>query len=105
VDFARFDGVRDQLWLRFTWQEPDSLRYDAEPAAIEEGIKAVAKFQQAFKHRSIFSDCSSAIARVKHNKFETGNRSCLTIPSTAHGTFLGRWSNYRLLSVALELGG
>jgi ribonuclease HI len=30
--------------------------YDAEVAAIEEGIKAVSKSQQAFKHLSIFSD-------------------------------------------------
>jgi ribonuclease HI len=41
---------------------------DAEVAAIEEGIKTVSKSQQAFKHLSIFSDSTSAIARVKHNK-------------------------------------
>jgi ribonuclease HI len=46
--------------------------YDAEVAAIEEGIKAVSKSQQAFKHLSIFSDSTSAIARVKHNKTGPG---------------------------------
>jgi ribonuclease HI len=46
--------------------------YDAEVAAIEEGIKAVSKSQQAFKHPSIFSDSTSAIARVKHNKTGPG---------------------------------
>jgi ribonuclease HI len=37
-------------------------------AAIEDGSKAVSKFQQVFKHLSIFSDSTSAIARIKHNK-------------------------------------
>jgi ribonuclease HI len=46
--------------------------YDAEVAAIEEGIKAVSKSQQALKHLSIFSDSTSAIARVKHNKTGPG---------------------------------
>jgi ribonuclease HI len=46
--------------------------YDAEVAAIEEGINAVSKSQQAFKHLSIFSDSTSAIARVKHNKTGPG---------------------------------
>jgi ribonuclease HI len=45
--------------------------YDAEVAAIG-GIKPVAKSQQAFKHLSIFSDSTSAIARVKHNKTGPG---------------------------------
>jgi ribonuclease HI len=46
--------------------------YDAEVAAIDEGIKAVSKSQQAFKHLSIFSDSTSAIAHVKPNKTGPG---------------------------------
>jgi hypothetical protein len=43
-----------------------------EVAAIEEGIKAVSKSQQPFNHLSIFSDSTSAIARVTHNKTGPG---------------------------------
>jgi ribonuclease HI len=39
--------------------------YDAEVAAIGEGIKAVAKSQQAFKHLSIFSDSTSAMNNIQ----------------------------------------
>jgi ribonuclease HI len=46
--------------------------YDAEVAAIEGGITAVTKPQQVFKHLSIFSDSTSAIARLKHNKTRLG---------------------------------
>jgi ribonuclease HI len=41
-------------------------------AAIEQGIKAIAKSQQAFKHLSIFSDSISAITQVKHNQTGPG---------------------------------
>jgi hypothetical protein len=40
VDLARFEGVRDQLWLRFTWQEPDSLRLQRWPR-LKKALKRI----------------------------------------------------------------
>jgi hypothetical protein len=60
---------------------PFCTAFDGEVAAIENGISALLRCRQPFKHVTVHSDSTAAIARVQHNKRGPGQSRAVKVIS------------------------
>jgi ribonuclease HI len=58
---------------------PFCTAFDGEVAAIENGISALLRCRQPFKHVTVHSDSTAAIARVQHNKRGPGQSRAVKV--------------------------